>query len=380
MTARDTGAGPLSFDNWRRSIGPGARPTRVIEFPLYSDARITGHIADGFGPYAWLNMVTADDRRPSVTLRLALFEVEESPDLELRTDDRLYHGGGLADELAALASLALCARVKAGGASREFVDGGDALGRPVGWAYVPEPQIPERAWIVVPIARGEKSLSGLARLKVFPSMSSEAAIAFVRSARLFQDALWIADAEPALAWLMLASAIEAVATHWDQTKGPAIERFRSWGRSGAVEEMVNAHGCPELFGELAEIFADLVGSTRKFTDFLLKFCDSPPPERPDVGRLEWSPSKMKKVYAKVYDYRSKALHEGLPFPAPMCLPPMRFDTGGPVPETPSGLGSSTMGGRWDHKDTPILLNTFVWITHTSIMNWVTTAGEAAAQS
>lgn len=71
--------------------------------------------------------------------------------------------------------------------------------------------------------------------------------------------------------------------------------------------------------------------------------------------------------SKVYSYRSKALHEGRPFPAPMCLTPLGFAE---VPvEIPLALGASMLGGTWIKKDVPMLLHTFEYIARQALLRW-----------
>ena len=55
----------------------------------------------------------------------------ERPSME-KTDVSNYHGGMLSDEIAAVSSLAMGCRVKAGPITREF-DAGDARGRPIAY-------------------------------------------------------------------------------------------------------------------------------------------------------------------------------------------------------------------------------------------------------
>jgi hypothetical protein len=68
----------------------------------------------------------------------------------------------------------------------------------------------------------------------------------------------------------------------------------------------------------------------------------------------------------VYRYRSKALHEGRPFPAPMCMPPDRV--GQVLSEKPHG-DVSMAGGTWKAEDVPILLNTFEYIARNVLLKW-----------
>jgi hypothetical protein len=50
--------------------------------------------------------------------------------------------------------------------------------------------------------------------------------ALVRSARLYQDALWIATPFPTFGWLMLVSAVETAANAWRSSMGSPLDRLR----------------------------------------------------------------------------------------------------------------------------------------------------------
>src|SRR4051812_3786080 len=118
--------GALALENWQ-AAAMGAPARDAFEYPLFSDANLEGEITAGFGPYMLLNGLTAnfnrDLRSPAAFLR-----VENHLDYPLRefnsTYDVRYHGGYIQDELAALLSLTLGIRLKAGGATRHFQTNG----------------------------------------------------------------------------------------------------------------------------------------------------------------------------------------------------------------------------------------------------------------
>ncbi len=75
---------------------------------------------------------------------------------------------------------------------------------------------------------------------------------------------------------------------------------------------------------------------------------------------------MKKSLAKVYGYRSDALHGGIPFPPPMCAVPHQHD--GLAAETP-GTAYSALGAVWTKKDLPMFLHTFEYIVRGALLKW-----------
>ena len=72
----------------------------------------------------------------------------------------------------------------------------------------------------------------------------------------------------------------------------------------------------------------------------------------------------------VYEYRSRALHAGTPFPGPMLLSPYMVLGGVILPELPHGGGAvSSSGGTWTAKDLPVSLHTFHYITRNALLKW-----------
>lgn len=378
--------GPSSYRNWRAAL-EGAPSQGAYEVPLYTDAHVTGMITEGYGPYQFLNTVPIDDRpgalRPSIVLRVEdhlYFDQATMPPMD-RTEDELYHGGWLNEEIAMLTSLCLGIRLKPGRVSREFHPGDNPRGRPIAWGSGREPTLPPgSSGRVLPRVVGTHSLDQLSPLLGYPNLSEADAIILVRAARLYQDAVWIAEAEPELSWIMLVSAIETAAGHWRAATEPPIERLRA-SRPG-LEKMLRDVGGEEFVLQIAEQLAPYMGATKKFTDFVLEFLPGPPVSRPgDFSRHSWERKPLKKTLEVVYNYRSRALHGGRPFPAPMCEAPMILAAGEAPTEVPVGLAMRTKGGTWLAKDTPILLHTFEYIVRGALLRWwnaMVPRGEAAA--
>jgi hypothetical protein len=127
-----------SYANWQRARQ--GKPCQVTtEAILFTDTWITGEIP-GLGPYAFLNTIAHAGAlpgrilRPAVVMRIA-HHYEPMNDSAYRSpmenDFNHYHGGDYLDEMAALASLFLGIRLKAGDVNREFSGGGSV------WAPYP---------------------------------------------------------------------------------------------------------------------------------------------------------------------------------------------------------------------------------------------------
>jgi hypothetical protein len=113
--------------------------------------------------------------------------------------------------------------------------------------------------------------------------------------------------------------------------------------------------------------ARLLRATQRFLSFVQQFLP-PEPQRPaqNVVPISWEWTSLRKALSRVYDYRSRALHDGIPFPMPMCAPPM---LGGFYYERPSGLAAGTNEAAWASGDLPMLLHVFEHIARGVILGW-----------
>ncbi len=310
--------GPVAWRNWHQANSAGSAPGNRFEHGLYSDAYIVGDYLT-HGPYVVINALAFEVHQAGrlgrvATMRVDRFIEPETLQREVRlgekTDVSEYHGGGLEDEIAALLGLALGIRCQAGGMSRSWFLNDDPLGRPIEL----EPRIPTlpasgRFGPIVPALTGQRSLDDAAKLlEIYPRVSGRNAVALARAARQYGQAAWVAESDPNLAWIQLVGAIET-------------------------------------------------------------FAPDPPPERPDAWlQVDWS--QLQHHLRIVYDHRSRALHDGTPFPPPMCEPPGWAPGPGKTPaERPPGRAASAQPGTWLEADTPMLLATFEYIARHALVGW-----------
>ena len=344
------------------------------EFELFSDARITGENTSDFGPYKFINTVPCSQKQNEIKAYLVL-RIDNRLDYSNivhkmdKTDTSRYHGGNLNDEIAAITSLAMGIRVKAGKLVREFRIDGDKFGRPCKWQESVISEItPEYGRYKILSVLGEHNIVALEPLKFIPYISEENCIPLIKASRLYQQALWIAENDPSLSWVMLVSAIETAANQWRKKKESTVKRLEV--SKPKLNEYLISTQIPNIVNIVASHISDSLGATQKFVDFILEFFPQPTEKRPPEWlQHQWNPTDIKKTMKIIYNYRSKALHGGTPFPYPMCKPPYyakEFDAPG---EKPYGLGCSADGGIWNVKDTPMLLNTFEYIVRNCLLTW-----------
>jgi len=287
-----------------------------------------------------------------------------------KTDVARYLGGGPEVEIAALCSLAMGIRLKPGGMTRVFNKQPEY---PHGMPYGADVEGATRrsggttTGILPEVKTFE--VSDVDRVATYPSLTPGQAVALARAARLYQDAVWVAEGEAELSWLFLVSAIETAADFWNaKKKSPPPELFREF--LPKVSAILEREGGEKLLAEVAPHFAKTLGATKKFLSFLLAFLPSPPSTRPPRhAQVDWSQDAMKSSLQKIYEHRSTALHAGVPFPPIMCQRPDQ-DPGWSVPAEAPFRGSYVNAwGVWKQEDTPMSLHTFEYVVRGALIKW-----------
>jgi len=368
---KNTG-GVLSFWNIKE-YNPDITPKLISEYPLYTDANIVGELVDDREPYKFINMGAASQEHgvvhESIILRI-LWYVTDNKIFGIKTDTSTYHGGWVADEITALGSLKLGIRLKSGDETRVFNGySRDPLGTPRAM-LTPAPKLMVRGkQLILPGVVKTVNLSVLSELKHLGDIKEEQYVSLVRAARMYQDALWVAESEPALAWIMLISAIEVAASQRSIDEISPANKLKNL--KPELAKLLIESGGEELLQRVAEEITPSLGATSKFIKFCLDFMPDPPEKRPiEWGQISWSRTNLKKILNKLYGYRSVALHGGTPFPEPMCRAPERLsEEWGMLEKGSSGLACHTLGASWKSDDLPINMNTFNYIVNGILNNW-----------
>lgn len=364
-----------SFENWKACL-EGSVSGYTYEIPLYTDASIRFHGGTQTGPYQFIQVVPVNAcEEPFRTIVILRVDVhikleghEWIADLE-KTDDTAYHGGDLNDEIAALLSLVHGIRLMPGSITREFSSGADPRGIPSISSSIPFLGVRHYDSVIPRLQRTLEARGLPEPFQTFPTLNKKDAVALVKAARLYQQAVWHADADPNQAWLMLVSALETAADHWWQKDATPPEILEDGNRE--LYELLVKEGGLELATKVAPLLKQLLGASKKFREFVLRFLPGPPERRPGaMGRFAFEePAKLKEALQKIYTYRSQALHGGKPFPLPMCHSASRYGGDEELSETPTGLATGTLGSSWKHEDTPMVLHTFEHIVRTSLIAW-----------
>ena len=292
------------------------------------------------------------------------------PDRPKKSSSEHWVAVSLEDQLACLLSLALGVRLRSGGAIRRFSSdaGADPAGRPAFYAHsAPKLSSPLRASVIPDIAGADVNLTkAIPILDSFFRLDAETATAVLRSARLYRQALWVADDDCELAWLLMVSAVETAAALWHkQGHEPALILA---DQNPELAELLLRAGGQDLL-QSASLHVSLNRPTAATQTFLVLFATPPPDDQrpPDWTRFDFA--SLKRAVGLIYKYRSQTLHGGLPFPAPLLEAPWKGDLNA-YAETPLGLwtqhGPHT---TWMAKDVPMLFHTFATLSRRALLAW-----------
>jgi len=280
------------------------------------------------------------------------------------------------DELAALVSLFLGIRAKAGAVNRLFYSPEDRFGKPIEYEGKNEPLLPITSGLPQIIRLGSiRNLTDIEILRDLPRSEIGDVNALVKAARQYQQAIWVADSDPNLAWLILVSAIEIVAERWSSEAKSPRERLETWNKG--IFDLLLENLCDKTINKIAKALSNITRSTSKFVEFICEFYSGEPENRPrEFARFSFNTENIRSAAKIVYSHRSNSLHNGVAFPRPMCEAPkiLRFsedDVDAVPPEKPTYRAASSAGAVWKDTDTPMLLHTFEHITRTAIISWWT---------
>jgi hypothetical protein len=387
-----TTPGPHGWLNWvaeefgfpqRESAHPDSVLIRPIweEFVLYSDANVEGTWLE-LGPNDVILLEPPGPRQLGIARRTVLLRSwDHLPDdppsgqYEVETDIESYFGGDIGDEFAALLGLALARRIRSGGRIRQGLPplGGGERPRAIRLGLASEAshralvlEQPTREpmidWLANPVSIGDV----VELISTYPRLDGGDAVALVRAARQYVDGLWLADADPRLAWIKLFSALEVAANRFDdgRQETPLAQLRRHRRRLAKALD-----GVPHDVAEtIAQEVSRLFNVEQKLRRFVKEFDPGPPGVRPSQAPARFDWDQLDEAIATLYEHRSRDLHDGIAFPPPLCEPPDKL-----ISDRPSErfyfLGTSMKGGQWTAEDLPMRLHVFAHIVGGALRLW-----------
>lgn len=279
----------------------------VKEYEVIADARIVGELTHG--PY-YFTIWEISDKREGEERKLCLrigekvFSNDEQP-WKSATRSGFYHGGGIGDELVALASLFLRRRFK--------------LGPIVRWDDSPRLLSMSEGWIDKPLVAGQSNLVELSEwLNLIEGLDSTYHQRFILAAKLYHQALLLIEQQPDIAYLNLVSAIEVLSGK-TEIKKPLLSDL-----DAELGELVQSVENEKLRSQIEQaILKRQPFHRRRFVAFILDHIEEDfwlEEKRPEQGRIDRD--DLGNLLRRIYDQRSATLHDGKPFPATVFHPPM----------------------------------------------------------
>ncbi len=301
----------------------------TTEYQILSDAHIIGQIT--YGPYVMRPWEFSEMKKPGEERWLLLrttvkaFSAEDEPWKKASREGE-YHGGGVASELIALASVFLRRRLRLG----PMVRLDDS---PI---YIPE--LPGQ--IDQQLTLGE---SNFARLEGWfesvRKLDPDLHFPLILAAKFYHQAVELIEGKPDLAYLLLVSAIEVLSNEYE-VEPPSLSEIDQ-GLANSVARIED----PELRQEIEGRIVRRRLIARRFVAFIGDHVDVSfwqVEGRPIHGRVE--PEQLPNLMKRVYDQRSRTLHDGEPFP-PYIFHPAPMNG-----EMPVGLSLIVGEKTWEIED------------------------------
>jgi hypothetical protein len=238
-------------------------------------------------------------------LILRITEKDLEPDSWKMADDTgLYHRGGSAHELVALASLILRQRLR--------------LGQLVRWNDKPIMLSAGKGLRAPQLIGGVRSLSKLEEgLTLAENLSPAHHETYILATMLYNQALELIESNAELAYLNLISAVEVLAQH-HPVETPSLDSLDS--RLAGLLDTVQQGPLRKQLEEAILKRERFI--RRRFVNFILDHIEQvfwDEAERPEHGKV--LPTELPELLDRIYDQRSRTLHSGQPFP-PNSLGPV----------------------------------------------------------
>jgi hypothetical protein len=112
--------------------------------------------------------------------------------------------------------------------------------------------------------------------------------------------------------------------------------------------------------------------------FTVEHAPEPPATRPEIAQFDFA--TLEDALHTVYNWRSRDLHDGIPFPAPMCEAPVE-DGHGVAHERMGFIAATSHGGTWQaDEELPMYLHTFSYIVGGALRSWWRALAQSAEAS
>ena len=283
----------------------GGQDRTVYEFEVFAEVPVEGQFrTESFSLAEWDAEPLQNGVQRSLVLRFVDC-LEASPKSTGSSKTGFYHGITMPAEFCALATTLLRRRITLGPLLR--VDN-SAL-------RLPQPSQWRHRALLSGNLRLELLHEGFDHLSRLPAGYHEA---FVLACRMYQQALAVIDDKPDLAYLLLVSCVEVfVAKFSPRTQ----EKDLSADITESLAKCADESAKKKLLNRILELDR---GISRNFVSFIqehisARFWDESPKIEVAQGRV--TREELPDLLKRIYNQRSKTLHEAEPFPPNVLSPP-----------------------------------------------------------
>jgi len=303
--------------------------TQVTEYEIIADSDIVGSLT--YDPYKcsiweFSSKYEGEERKLCLRVREKVYPAVYQPK-KPEEYSGFYHGGSIAEEFVYLASLFLRRRLE--------------LGPIVRWNDVPHFISKRKEWLDKQLILGKSSLHNLTDwFQLTEGLNRIYHQRFILATKFYHRALSLIDDQPDMAYIDLVSAIETLSRDFDIGNVTIADL-----NNQKLEKYVSAIDDAGLRSNIEKVIVKAYSfSKRRFKDFILDYTEETfwaDQKRPVHGKIKCE--ELASLLGRIYDQRSKTLHNGEPFPAYIFSIPINGE------EISSSLGISKGEKRWDTK-------------------------------
>lgn len=290
------------------------------------------------------------------------------------------------EQIAALLSLVYGIRISAGSLSRRSTHDTD-LGIPVNYHVYKNPlpiKYMNHCHLILPSAMRLSSSTNCLNITTsteaffkFVYLKRDQALAILRCAKLYTDALSTVESDTSLSWIRLVSSVEIAAEQWrkDENINGDVNNLREKYSDIATLLVNSSTNTDQNPINNTSAINEKRGAEIKFCAFILRFLPNKPPEKRPFGFHSigyynrtttesigfWDQESILKILRGIYNHRSRALHGGIPFPPRMCKAPIKIEESGVLSERSMQIAPD---------EDAVLICTFEYIVRESLIKWL----------